>query len=628
MSFFNRFTFYLILLTFTVSYGEGSFADSKTDQKWKGHISLEARKGNHRNLGETRLFMPLRQNHNSMIFLDVRGFMDNQGAREGNFGLGYRKIHRNLLFGQDWILGGYGFFDLRHTSNGNKFIQGTFGAEVLSEKWDARANIYIPQSKEKDIDGTVDVQTSVVGTQLRLVGTDNVRERAMAGFDIELGYKLPIFDKYVDEVRAYGGGFHFAANGYDNVTGPRARFELRWNDLPHYGKGSRFSLGAEIQHDDVRQRTGFLIARLRIPFQTFKSKDSKYRHLSALERRMTDSIERDIDIVAGKEKAPRVINDPATITVNGQEISNVVLLDANDNVPAEITNAGVGATIILDGKAGVINNGASSITPLDNQNILGAGIYATGTETGLSVPIGSRPTLSSDNVTDMFNISNVDNLTIKAINIDGGNRALYTSLSSGSIYDDISISNVSSYGIYLSLSNNNTINNISVSDIGGDGINITSSDNNLISNIIVTNSSGAGYVANSGSDNNIFSNITAINTNNYGILNVQSNGNLYKDFSIKNSSGYGIISVIDSNTSYNNGTIKDSGQSGGYTLTASNMALNNVIIENSAFNGLQLTGTTSVTGNGNTVFNSTNLDCYTSGTITGSIEYNNGSTCP
>ncbi len=451
----------------------------------------------------------------------------------------------------------------------------------------------------------------------------------MAGFDIELGYKIPVFDKYIDEVRAYGGGFHFAANGYDSITGPRARLDLRWNDLPCYGKGSRFSLGAEIQHDNVRQRTGFVIARLRLPLQTFKSKNSKYPRLSTLELRMTDSIERDIDIVAGKEKNPRVVDEPATITVDGKDISNVVLLDANDNVPVEITNAGVGATIILDGKAGMIDNGASSITPLDNQNILGAGIYVVGTKTGLSAPIGSRPILTANNSTDIFNISNIDNLNIKAIDIDGGNRALYISLSSGSTYDDISISNTTSDAISLNLiSNNNIISNIYANNIGGNGISLSSSDNNLISNTIVTNSSGAGYVANSGSGNNVFSNITAINANNYGILNVQSNNNIYKDFSIINSSGYGIVSVIDTNTSYNNAIIKDSGQSGIYTLSASNISINNTIIENSTLNGMQLTGTTSVSGNNNTVLNSTNLECYASGTITGSIEYNNGSTCP
>jgi len=627
MSFFKRFTFYLILLIFTVSYGEGSFADSKTGQKWNGHISLEARKGNQRNLGETRLFMPLRQNHNSMIFLDVRGFMDNQRTREGNFGLGYRKIHRNLFFGQDWILGGYGFFDLRHTSSGNKFIQGTFGAEALSEKWDARVNIYIPQSKEKDIDGTDDVQTSVVGTQLRLVGTNNIRERAMAGYDIELGYKLPIFDKYVDEVRAYGGGFHFAANGYDNVTGPRARFELRWNDLPHYGKGSRFSLGAEIQHDDVRQRTGFLIARLRIPFQTFKSKDSKYRHLSALERRMTDSIERDIDIVAGKEKAPRVVNEPATITVNGQEISNVVLLDANDNVPVEITNAGVGATIILDGKAGIINNGGASITPLDNQNILGAGIYVTGTGTGLSAPIGSRPTLSSNNVTDVFNISNVNNLTIRSINIDGSRQAFSIASSSGSTYDDITISNTLLDAINLSLSNNNIITNIYANNVGNNGLILGNSSNNTITNVTVKDSNSTGFTLNSGSNNNTLTNISSINSGSYAVLNALNNGNIFQNFSITNPTSYGIVAVIDNGTIYRNGTITDSRQEGIYSISSQNLVINDITVENAGTNSFLFSNSTSTTGTGNISINPANATCATVGVNTGSIEVNS-STCP
>ena len=171
-----------------------------------GTSRSRARKGNHRDLGEANLFIPFYQNHDSLVFVDIRGFLDNQSTREGNFGIGYRKIHKNAFLGKDWILGGYGFFDIRHTQYGNRFVQGTFGIEALSEDWDARANIYLPQTSEKDITGTDNVTTVVAGTQLRLQGTNNVRERALPGFDIEFGYKLPVFEEYIDEVRVYGGG--------------------------------------------------------------------------------------------------------------------------------------------------------------------------------------------------------------------------------------------------------------------------------------------------------------------------------------------------------------------------------------------------------------------------------------
>ena len=54
------------------------------------------------------------------------------------------------------------------------------------------------------------------------------------------------------ELWAYGGGFHFDADGYDNVTGPRGRVELSYNNVPYLGDGSKFTVGLESQTDNVR----------------------------------------------------------------------------------------------------------------------------------------------------------------------------------------------------------------------------------------------------------------------------------------------------------------------------------------------------------------------------------------
>ena len=394
-----------------------AYAQQQHPLKWDGYVEFEARKGNHRNIGEAEFFIPVKQTENSLLFLDVRGMLDNKSNEEGNVGFGFRTMPNTTLLNQKWVVGGYGFLDIRHTSNSNKFYQGTIGLEALSEDWDLRTNIYIPETTEKKIQGTANLNGTVSGTQLRITGTDDIRERALPGIDAEIGYKIPAFETKIDEIRFYGGGFHFDASGYDNISGPRGRMEMRWNDIPSFGEGSRFTLGAEIQHDDVRDTTAFGIARLRIPLQTFKNPKVKRRKLSSLERRMTESIVRDIDIVSGEQNIGAPIDEAATVTINGQQISNATLLDATDNVPAGVTAAGAGSTVIIDGSQGQINL-AAGIVMQDNQTITGGGLTVTGTQSGRQALIGSRPsvveagvggpTIFASNVAADFTLQNID----------------------------------------------------------------------------------------------------------------------------------------------------------------------------------------------------------------------------
>src|SRR5690606_38194843 len=128
---------------------------------------------------------------------------------------------------------------------------------------------------------------SVVGGnfQLTTVTGGGLVERALPGADVELGYKFDLPDNW--EVWAYGGGFHFDADGYKNVSGPRGRLELTYNDLPYLGENSKFTVGVETQTDNVRGGQSWGIARLRIPLQSFGGKKSDARPaLSPLDQRM------------------------------------------------------------------------------------------------------------------------------------------------------------------------------------------------------------------------------------------------------------------------------------------------------------------------------------------------------
>ena len=71
--------------------------------KYKTRSDLIYKYSNDRQLGRVELFLPFYQTHKSLVFTDIRYWLDNNSSNEGNLGMGYRKI-----FDDEYILGGYG----------------------------------------------------------------------------------------------------------------------------------------------------------------------------------------------------------------------------------------------------------------------------------------------------------------------------------------------------------------------------------------------------------------------------------------------------------------------------------------------------------------------------------------
>src|SRR6266481_9431756 len=107
--------------------------------KWSPYIELGGMGGNTHSWGDVDIFIPLWQDQTSLLFGDLRGTFSTEPTQEGNFGLGYR-----TQVSPDWILGGYGYFDIQNSENDNLFYQVTLGVELLSVDWDFRVNGYIP----------------------------------------------------------------------------------------------------------------------------------------------------------------------------------------------------------------------------------------------------------------------------------------------------------------------------------------------------------------------------------------------------------------------------------------------------------------------------------------------------
>ncbi len=381
-------------------------AGAEDAPKWGAHVDLEGKLGTDRHLGEVDLFVPLAQDGRTLLFTDIRTRMDDSDSREGNVGLGLRH-----MLDSGWNLGGYGYFDRRRSEYHNYFNQVTLGAEALSLDWDVRGNVYAPigrTSREVDSLNTAEIS----GTSVIFRGGE---ERALGGFDAEIGWRVPLFAPEAgQQLRLYAGGYRFADDDAPTVAGPRGRAEMVFDEVPGLWDGARLSLGAEWQRDDPRGSQGFLSARLRIPLQA----EASASRLTPMERRMTDPIVRDVDVVAqagtfgpaetavaGNGGVLRVVNSAATTTTAALQ--------------NELNTAGVGSTVIL---SGTFNTNAQ--VNMSNDQALMAGTVAVRSPSGRVATLNTSATIAAatnatDYVLNMADGAMVSGLTVTNFKTDG-----------------------------------------------------------------------------------------------------------------------------------------------------------------------------------------------------------------
>lgn len=485
--------------------------------KWGPHIDFEVKPGTRRSLGEADLFVPLAQDDRTLYFGNLRGRFDDRESREGNLGLGVRRMYEG-----GWNFGAYGYYDRRRSSTGNYFNQATLGAEALGRDWDFRGNVYLPQGDRIRNLGTTGGGApfaAISGGTVQIItpGSATSEERALKGHDVEIGWRMPVFDAdNRRQLRFYAGGFRFSDKVVE-VSGPRVRLEYTTAELSGLWEGAQLVVSAEAQNDNARGDQAFLGVRLRVPL----GNTSKAPRLTAQERRMTAAVMRDVDIVTQSRVSattPQVV-ETAT-TAGGQPV--IVLTGAGTpDLPAAITAAGMDSTVILSGTFT-----PTAITFLqDGQTIMGAGSLTLTSPSGrtavLTTPAATvnASTASNDlvfymnfrstlrgltiNNTGTGNISGVfsegrdditiANNTITATSTNGGvARALYSGSSASNITITGNILTANSTGglaiAYGTGVSQSTFTNNTVAAYGSGGINDRAVDLNFAT--ILTGSTG------------------------------------------------------------------------------------------------------------------------------------------
>jgi hypothetical protein len=407
-------------------------------QELSGRAEVNWRYGTERAILMTEFWVPLMQDEDSVLYGDVRLMGDDQDNREGNIGIGYRKV--TSFAGFKGVAGAHGWIDRRITARGSTFHQTTLGAEWLGEDLDILLNAYIPLSdKEEHIVANASPEAAAfTGTGI-VVDTDGtVLEEPQGGFDLELGLELGEYSDFVknhtDSVRIYGGGYYFNGDDTDHVAGWRTRIAA---DI-----SSDIQVGARFQRDGVRGSQGFLEATIRFPFGQKRS----YRE-DGIRARLDESPERDIDIVTGD-----VVTDTGdrVAVVNqatgaAQEIIHVDNTaagggDGSVNTPFNSLAAAEAAAsahtiIYLNTGDGANTNQDQGLTlNKTGQQLIGAGtnfVFDSGTFTTanganpsglLLAAAGTAPVITNINATSDGITITADNVTVAGVTVDGATR--------------------------------------------------------------------------------------------------------------------------------------------------------------------------------------------------------------
>jgi hypothetical protein len=498
----------LFLPLMSVCFSLTAFDAFSDDSKWKPYIDLGGKVGNERSLAETNLFIPLLQDNKSLIFGDIRGRIDARENQEGNFGVGFRH-----MLDQGWNLGMYSFYDRRRTEDSSFFNQITFGVEALSFDWDLRGNYYQPFGDKENVisstGGTGPASASLSGGSIIITspGQQIVTERALPGFDGEVGWRIPVWG--VDsstQLRAYVGGYHFDDKFSEAVTGPRMRLQLTLAELNDIWSDARIDVGAEVQHDDPRGTQGFGSLRVRFPLQAMVSNEAP-RKLNAMEQRMTEPLVRDIDIVSGKITQGEATKVEQAVIVPGEGSSSPLVVFSADTVsgadlPDLIATTGTNTKIVL---AGTFNT-TVPILMNEGQSLLAAPQIASPAPENLVIRVKSASGIEAD-----FNLlpaTIIGDSTVSTV-IDLADYTLVEGLTITTTADTARA--IVSNGKFDPIANLNVINlNSAVQGTGVEFSNVTSGGINK-NEIYGTSNTSAELTG-----------VRALNTNN-----IQVNGNSY-----------------------------------------------------------------------------------------------------
>lgn len=573
--------------------------------KWAPHMQLELKPGTDREIGQFELWVPVWQNETTLAYVNPRVQADLDENYEANVGIGVR-----TQLNDEWILGGYAYFDYRVTEHDNTFLQGSVGAELLSDDWGFRVNGYLPESDSKLVPG---VGAFDIGT----VTVRHGEERALPGFDAEVEYGFNPFEEMDAELRFYAGGYYFDADGYETHAGPRLRAEMRLFDLDPFPNGSRVVVGAEYQWDDPRGHQAFGLLQVRVPIQGLWGAPERKKKVG-IDRRMEESVRRDIDIVV----ADRLGDPIAASFADGTEIADVIFLNeggmgdgSSVEEAMDIDDYFAGAPVedalhVVIGDDGELQSVGNQL--LDGQVFIGGGTsYAVQGLENLFVDFdapGLRPTLHNEGegtaaIFELANRNDIIGMDFRLTQMAGASGD-YVGIAAFAGADDILLQDlrfmndgtlpdavdayfmeaVGAEAIYITGGSNIEIHDIVANDMFGESIHIDSSSMVNMSGIAI-DGCGRSCIAWVGSSDITLVDFTILNSGDTA-LGIYSSSNVTISDGLADTSGVtrpatgtNIVVVGSSDVNFDNITAMNATAAGFLVNTSSNVNIANSMID-------------------------------------------------
>ena len=187
-----------------------------------GHLAMETF-GRNGSITHFEL-LPIVPMDDSVLFGDLRLFVDNFGEVGGNAGLGYR------AYLEEWerVIGASVWYDGDH-STGELFHQAGFSLETWTNDVDLLANVYVPVS-DRDVEFSRQLTNEQFsGNQLLFDEVRRVGE-AMPGVDLTVGLAVPGDLAAEHDLRVYAGWYHFEGDTLETIDGYRLRARGYIND--------------------------------------------------------------------------------------------------------------------------------------------------------------------------------------------------------------------------------------------------------------------------------------------------------------------------------------------------------------------------------------------------------------
>lgn len=556
----------------SVCFGPGSAAP------YSGRLDIGGYYQNHdQSYDQIDVMLPVLQNRQSLLFLDLRG-TDVQGpAFEGNAGLGYRQISAD----NSMMYGVYGFYDRRRSDMENYFNQITVGGEVKTMQWSYGANVYMPIGSKAVTDHSYDnvgLVTSTTNSSLQNIVYTNGQEKALPGADAEIGYTPSQFNN----LTTYLGGYYFKTSDVPTISGPRARitYDIPW--LNTNNPANYVRLESQVQYDNVRGTQW--AAGLRFSFGFGGNKTAK---LTGIERRMLDYVQRDYNIVtAGNSNASQ-----RTLTkADGSPVNVKVAMDPYSLNQGITNNADV---IMVRGTI----SGLSTVKLNNNQTITGTN-YSFDNGKILTLP-GAGTLNNQGSNSPLLQVANNNTITNLNLQVDPGQIAIQNA--NGKSVGQLNINGINTNGrINIAINDssknssiilqNNTVNigdvngassSDVVSAVGLDISNHTQATATMTNNrIVVGDNNSAGYAY-------------GVSSRVYENSKLDFTGGLNNNFIQVGNNNVGDYSIMGAvfNTARNNSIINYSGGVDGNHLTMGEVIDVNSYgfgIYNNAFQGSQI----------------------------------------